>query len=94
MSAKVFMSSRSFCKSCTLTIIDAKKQLDRNNDKLNLVRLDIQNHIKSTKVTALKTIHSKVSVSIDDDVFKTPPSIWCNNTTYEKLSACCRIVSR
>jgi uncharacterized protein (DUF342 family) len=63
--------ARSLNQRLSLTITDAKKQLDSCNDKHNLVRLDIQNYINSTKVTALKVIHSKVSVSIADSVFKT-----------------------
>ena len=48
-----------------------KKQLASCNEDLNLVQLDIQNYINTTNVTAVKAIHSKVSVSIADDIFKT-----------------------
>lgn len=58
-------------KRLTLTIKDAKHQLESHNENLNLVQFEIQKYLINTQVTALKTIHSKVSVSIADDVFKT-----------------------
>ncbi|WP_022941408.1 DUF342 domain-containing protein [Psychromonas hadalis] len=62
---------KSLSKRLTLTIKDAKNQIERHNDNLNLLRLEIQQYLNNTQVTALKTIHSKVSVSIADDVFRT-----------------------